>query len=119
MVIFGLFVNFFWSFLLVSGVVGFFCCFLLIIGQMGIFGVGIFVDRWRGYSCRPSPDLDDDLDEDPAWISPDTQALSPDLAGLPDLAGPFSRSRWISPERKKTEEEKNISISILFLYFFF
>jgi hypothetical protein len=26
-------------------------------------------------------DLDDDLDEDPARISPDARALSPDLAG--------------------------------------
>jgi hypothetical protein len=114
MVIFGLFVNFFGSFLLVAGVVGLFCYFLLILGQMGIF-----VDWWRGYSRQPSPDLDDDLDEDPARISLDTRALSPDLAGSPDLASPFSRSRWILPERKKTEEEKNISISVLFLYFFF
>jgi len=45
---------------------------------MCIFGVGIFVDWWRGYSRRPSPDLDDELDEDPARISPDTPALSPD-----------------------------------------
>jgi hypothetical protein len=45
MVIFGLFVNFFWPFLLVAGVVGFFWCFLLILGQMGIF-----FDRWCGYS---------------------------------------------------------------------
>jgi hypothetical protein len=54
MVIFGLFVTFFWSFLLVVGVVGLFWCFLLILGQMDIFGVGIFVDRWRGYSRRIS-----------------------------------------------------------------
>jgi hypothetical protein len=49
---------------------------------------------------------DDDLDEDPARISPDawpflpisldcriSSALSPDLAESPDLAGPFSKSR--------------------------
>jgi hypothetical protein len=40
--------------------------------------VGIFVDRWRGYSHKPSPDLDNELDEDPARISLDTPALSPD-----------------------------------------
>jgi hypothetical protein len=81
-VIFGLFVTFFWSFLLVVEIVGVFWCFLLILGQMGIFGVGIFVDRWFscwcGYSRRPSPDLDDELDEDPVRISPDTPALSRD-----------------------------------------
>jgi hypothetical protein len=85
MVIFGLFLSFFWSFLLVDGVVGFFWCFLL--GQMGIFGVDIFVDRWRGYSRRPSPDLEDELDEDPTRISPDTPAVSLDLVGY---AGRFS-----------------------------
>jgi hypothetical protein len=42
--------------------------------SFGIFGVGIFVDRWRGYSHQPSSDLDDDLDED-------TPALSPNLPG--------------------------------------
>jgi len=79
---------------LVARVVGFFWYFLLILGQMGIFEVGIFIDRWRGYSRRPSPDLNDELDEDPAWISPDVQAVSPDLvvspdtpAVSPDLAG--------------------------------
>jgi hypothetical protein len=81
MVIFGLFVTFFfffWSFLLLAGVVGVFWYFLLFLDQMGIFGVSIFVDRWRGYSCQPSPDLDDELEEDSARISPDTPALSPD-----------------------------------------
>jgi len=91
MVIFGLFVNFFGSFLLVAGVVGFFWCFLLILGQMGIFEVGIwcfllilgqmsifevgiFVDRWCGYSRRIST----------------------------DPTGPFSRSRQIAGSRRRT-----------------
>jgi hypothetical protein len=77
-------------------------------------------------------DLDDDLDEDPARISPDTRALSLDLVGLLDLAAPFSRSRRISTtispdlvgsrpkkKKKKTEEEKNRYRYVLFLYFFF
>lgn len=68
---------------------------------------------------------DDDLDEDPARISPDARALSPDLAGLPDLVGPFSRSRrisrsgWpflqISPNLKK----KRADIDLLFFVIFF
>jgi hypothetical protein len=120
------FVSFFWSFLLVNRVVGFFWCFLL--GQMGIFGVGIFIDRGRGYSRRPSPDLNDELDENPARISPDTPAVSPDLDGSRQIHRPFLQ---ISPDRrirlpflsipytilekeKKNEEEKNRSISVLF-----
>jgi hypothetical protein len=51
---------------------------LLILGQMGIFEVGIF---HRSVAWVFSLDLDDELDEDPAWISPDTPALSPYLAG--------------------------------------
>jgi len=66
-------------FLLVAGVVGVFWCFLLILGQMVIFGVGYFR---RSVAWVLSPDLDDvvvdKLDEDPAQISPDTPALSPD-----------------------------------------
>lgn len=80
MVIFGLFVNFFLSFLLVARVVGFF-----------------FVSRRSSWFLDLDDVVDDDdLDEDPARISPDAQALSPDLTGLPDLVSPFSRSRRIS-----------------------
>jgi len=68
--------------LLILGEMGIFevgiWCFLLILGQMGIFEVGIF---HRSVAWVFSLDLDDELDEDPAWISPDTPALSPYLAG--------------------------------------
>jgi len=49
-------------------------CFLLILGQMSIFEVGIFVDRWCGYSRRIST----------------------------DPTGPFSRSRQIAGSRRRT-----------------
>jgi hypothetical protein len=84
---------------------------------MGIFGVGIFVDRWCGYSRRPSPDLDDKLDEDPERISPDTPALSPNLAGSPDTPALSSYTAY-NVRKKEKNEEKNRSISVLFFYFF-
>jgi hypothetical protein len=56
---------------------------------------------------------DDDLDEDSARISPDawlflpisldcriSSALSPNLVGSLDLAGPFSKSRRIAGSRR-------------------
>jgi hypothetical protein len=90
MVIFGLFVNiFFLSFLLVPGVVGFFWCFLLILGQMGIFEVGIFVDRWRGYSRRISTTSWTKIRRRSRRIHRPFLQILPDLAGY---TGPFSRS---------------------------
>jgi hypothetical protein len=73
---------------------------------------------------------EDDLDEDPARISPDQcMALSPDLAGLLDLVGPFSRSRRISGsgrpflqmtlERKKNLKKKRANIDLFFSCNFF
>jgi hypothetical protein len=78
---------------------------------------------WSVYFCRLvawvfSPAVDDELEEDPAQISPDTPALSPDLVGYTDR--PFLRISYTILERKKkNEEEKSISISILFFFYFF
>jgi hypothetical protein len=71
MVIFGLLVNFFWSFLLVAGVVDFWIS--------TTSSTTIWTKIWRGSR----------------WIH------GPFIQISPDLTGPFSRSRWISPERRK------------------
>jgi hypothetical protein len=73
---------------------------------MGIFEVGIFIDQWCGYSCRPSPDLDDELDEDPARISPNTLALSPDLAGLPDTPALSPYTVYNIRKKKKMKKKR-------------
>jgi hypothetical protein len=107
--------------LLIIGQMGLFevgiWCFLLILGQMGIFEVGIFR---RLVAWVFSPDLDDELDEDPAWISPDTPALFPDLAGsldLDDVHRPFLRIPYtVYNIRKKKNEEKNRSVPFLYVF---
>jgi len=71
MVVFGIFVNFF---------------FVLSVSRRSSWFLFVFSahSRPNGYFRRSvvwvfSPDLDDELDEDPARILPNTPALSPDL----------------------------------------
>jgi len=132
MVIFGIFVNCFWSYLLVD----LFNWFLLVFSIYSfsakwvflkwVFGVFcsfsakwvflkwvFFIDQWHGYSRWISTTSWTKIRRGSRRIHRPFLHISPDLD---DVHRPFLRIPYTILERKKNEEEKKRSV--LFLYFF-
>jgi hypothetical protein len=72
--------------------------------------------RWRGYSRRPSPDLDNELDEDPGRISPDTPALSRDPVRYTYV---YTYIVYNIRKNKKKKKKKKTKRYLFFFSFFF
>jgi hypothetical protein len=119
MVIFCLFVNFFFVLFVSRRSSWFLFVFSAHSRPNGYFWSGYFRRSVAWVFSPASLDLEDELDEDPARISPDTPALSLDLTGSRRIHRPFLRIPYTILERKKNEEEKNKSISVLFFFYFF